>query len=117
MQPAPDVIFCSKRVTLPGKSRGRGRNSGRMEDNMEDDILVLTDETGAKISFEILDIVEYNGEEYAVLYPADAGEDEPVHILRIHSEDMDNGEVEYEGLDDEKLINKVYRVFCRKNGI
>lgn len=117
MQPAPDMIFCSKRVTLPGQSKVKGRNNGRMEDNMEDDILVLTDETGAKISFEILDIVEYNGEEYAVLYPADAGEDEPVHILRIHSEDMDNGEVEYEGLDDEKLINKVYRVFCKKNGI
>lgn len=65
-----------------------------------EDILVLTDENGAKVRFETLDIVEYEGEEYAVLYPADAGDDEPVHILRIHSEDMDNGDIQYEGLDD-----------------
>lgn len=84
---------------------------------MEENMLVLTDETGEKVTFEILDIIEYDGEEYAVLYPADAGDDEPVHILRIHSEDMDNGEVEYEGLDDQKLINKIYKVFCKKNGI
>lgn len=84
---------------------------------MEENILVLTDESGEKITFEILDVIEYNSEEYAVLYPADAGDDEPVHILRIHSEDMDNGEVEYEGLDDEKLINKIYKMFCKKNGI
>ena len=50
-----------------------------------DDILVLTDENGVKTRFETLDIVEYEGEEYAVLYPADAGDDEPVHILRIHT--------------------------------
>ena len=31
-----------------------------------EDILVLTDENGAKVRFEILDIVEYEGEEYAV---------------------------------------------------
>ena len=110
------MIFCLKEYS-PRTETEKGRDNGRMEENMEDDILVLTDERGQKITFEVLDIVEYNGEEYAVLYPADAGEDEPVHILRIHSEDMDNGEVEYEGLEDEKLINKVYGVFCRKNGI
>lgn len=82
-----------------------------------DDILVLKDENGAKVRFEILDVVEYEGDEYAVLYPADAGDDEPVHILRVHSENMDNGEVEYEGLDDDRLIQKVYRIFCRKNQI
>ena len=76
-----------------------------------DDILVLTDENGVKTRFETLDIVEYEGEEYAVLYPADAGDDEPVHILRIHTEDMDNGEVQYEGLEDDRLIQKVYRDF------
>lgn len=86
------------------------------EVNMED-ILVLTDENGAKVRFETLDIVEYEGEEYAVLYPADAGDDEPVHILRIHSEDMDNGDIQYEGLDDDRLIQKVYKIFCRRNQI
>ena len=35
----------------------------------------------------------------------------------IHSEDMDNGEVQYEGLEDDRLIQKVYRLFCKRNGI
>ena len=38
-----------------------------------DDILVLTDENGVKTRFETLDIVEYEGEEYAVLFRS--GED------------------------------------------
>lgn len=88
-----------------------------MSHQNEETMLVLTDEYGEKVRFEILDIVEYEEEEYAILYPADAGDDEPVHILRIDSENMDNGEVQYEGLEDDELIQAVYRVFCKANGI
>ena len=36
------------------------------------------------------------------------GDDEPVHILRITSENLDLDEMEFEGLDDEDLINAVF---------
>lgn len=82
-----------------------------------EDIIVLTDEEGQEIEFELLDLIEYQGEEYAVLYPAEGGEDELVHILRVISENLDDQEARYEGLDDQELIETVYRIFRKRNGL
>lgn len=82
---------------------------------MEPNIITLTDQYGESVRFELLDIVEYEDQEFAVLYPADGGDDEPVHILRITSENLDLDEMEFEGLDDEDLINAVFDLFCECN--
>ena len=82
---------------------------------MEPNIITLTDQYGESVRFELLDIVEYEDQEFAVLYPADGGDDEPVHILRITSENLDLDEMEFEGLDDEDLINAVFHLFCERN--
>lgn len=82
---------------------------------MEPNIITLTDQYGESVRFELLDIVEYEDQEFAVLYPADGGDDEPVHILRITSEYLDLDEMEFEGLDDEDLINAVFDLFCKRN--
>lgn len=82
---------------------------------MEPNIITLTDQYGESVRFELLDIVEYEDQEFAVLYPADSGDDEPVHILRITSENLDLDEMEFEGLDDEDLINAVFDLFCKRN--
>lgn len=82
---------------------------------MEPNIITLTDQYGESVRFELLDIVEYEDQEFAVLYPADGGDDEPVHILRITSENLDLDEMEFEGLDDEDLINAVFDLFCKLN--
>ena len=82
---------------------------------MEPNIITVTDKYGESVRFELLDIVEYEDQEFAVLYPADGGDDEPVHILRITSENLDLDEMEFEGLDDEDLINAVFDLFCKRN--
>ena len=82
---------------------------------MEPNIITLTDQYGESVRFELLDIVEYEDQDFAVLYPADGGDDEPVHILRITSENLDLDEMEFEGLDDEDLINTVFDLFCERN--
>lgn len=82
---------------------------------MEPNIITLTDQYGESVRFELLDIVEYEDQEFAVLYPANGGDDEPVHILRITSENLDLDEMEFEGLDDEDLINAVFDLFCKRN--
>ena len=46
---------------------------------MDSNLIVLTDQDGNSVRFELLDIVEYKEDEYAALYPADGGDDEPVH--------------------------------------
>ena len=35
--------------------------------------------------------------------------------LRITSENLDLDEMEFEGLDDEDLINAVFDLFCKRN--
>ena len=82
-----------------------------------DDIVILRDQDGAETEFEILDVFQYQGDEYAVLIPTDADEDDPVHILRVISEDLDAGETDYEGLDDEELIETLYEVFKKRNDL
>ena len=84
---------------------------------MEQDLITLTDQYGESVRFEILDIIEYEKEEYAVLYPADGGDEEPVHILRITSENLDQSETEFEGIDDEALVDTIYQLFCKRNDI
>ena len=39
---------------------------------MDSNLIVLTDQDGNSVRFELLDIVEYKEDEYAVLYPADS---------------------------------------------
>ena len=84
---------------------------------MDSNLIVLTDQDGNSVRFELLDIVEYKEDEYAVLYPADGGDDEPVHILRIISENLDVNEAEFEGLDDDELIDKIYQIFRERNDL
>ena len=43
---------------------------------MDSNLIVLTDQDGNSVRFELLDIVEYKEDEYAVLYPADGGDDD-----------------------------------------
>ena len=81
-----------------------------------DNIVVLNDENGEEVSFEFLDIIELDGEEYVILLPIededtdDAGE---VVILRI--EDTENEEEEsYVSVDDENVLNKVFEIFKEK---
>ncbi len=84
---------------------------------MEEDRIILTDEEGQEREFELLDILTYEGEEYAVLYPTEDGEDQPVHILRVTAEDLDAEEASYEGLEDPDLIQTLYHLFRKRNGL
>ena len=84
---------------------------------MGEDIIILSDEDGIETEFELMDVMEYQGEEYVVLYPVEGGEDEPVYILRVISEDLDEDEARYEGLDDQDLIETLYQLFRKRNGL
>lgn len=63
-------------------------------------IITLNDESGNSIEFEVLDIIEYQGNEYVILHPVEGDED--VVILR-HVGDT-NDESIFLSIDDEKLI-------------
>ena len=76
--------------------------------NEEENILTLTDENGVETAFEYLDVVEYEGNEYLILMPADEESDEIV-ILLIEPVDEENEN--YLAVDDEATLMAVYEIF------
>ena len=81
---------------------------------MEPDIIVLTDENGADVRFELLDIVPYSSADYAVLLPA--GEDAEMFTILRSEPDADNPEdCLLFGIDDQKTVDAVFRVFQERH--
>ena len=91
-----------------------------MDENNEelDNIVTLKDEDGNDVKFEFLDLIDYEGEEYVVLLPAEEAEDsEPdeVVILQLEKSDDENAEEEtYVSVDDENILNAVFEIFKEK---
>ena len=78
-----------------------------------DNIIVLNDEEGNEVQFEFLDLIDFEGEEYVVLLPAEETEDAgEVVILQV--EDTDSEEESYISVEDEDVLNKVFEIFKDK---
>ena len=83
------------------------------ENEEVDNIIVLNDEEGNEVQFEFLDLIDYEGEEYVVLLPAEETEDAgEVVILQV--EDTDSDEESYISVEDEDVLNKVFEIFKEK---
>lgn len=91
-----------------------------MDENNEelDNIVTLKDEDGNDVKFEFLDLIEYEGEEYVVLLPAEeeeAAEPDEVVILQLEKDSDENTEEEtYVSVDDENILNAVFEIFKEK---
>ncbi|MBE6741094.1 MAG: DUF1292 domain-containing protein [Ruminococcaceae bacterium] len=82
-----------------------------MDDEL-DNTIILDDEKGNPVSFEFLDLVEYESNEYVVLLPKDdSGE---VVILLVKDEE-NSDEESYTSVDDEKTLNDVFELFKEKH--
>ena len=78
-------------------------------------IFEFVDDDGNVEKFEILDFIEFEGTDYAVLLPVtDNEEDLMVHILEV-VEELDSEYDTYVGIDDQELVDKVYAVFMEKH--
>jgi uncharacterized protein YrzB (UPF0473 family) len=76
---------------------------------MEDqEILVLSDEMGGEAEFEILDLIDYEDKQYAVLLPLDEN-DTGIVILEMTVIDEDNAD--YADVEDEAVLNAVFEIF------
>ncbi len=74
----------------------------------EKQLIETVDENGNVINFELYDIVEVEGQEYALLIPAekedDAEEEEELVIMRLT---QDGEDYIFESVDDDEEFNKV----------
>lgn len=79
-----------------------------------DNIITLNSESG-EVRFEFLDLVEYNGDEFVVLLPADdPDESGEVVILKLDTIDEDAEEESYIGVEDEDTLQAVFNIFKDK---
>lgn len=80
------------------------------------DTLTLCDEEGNEIEFELMDVIEYDGNEYAVLLPLEDenndGIDEVV-ILLVESETEE--EQFFAAVEDREIELAVFEIFKEKN--
>ena len=86
-------------------------------DGMEPDVIVFEDEDGNEYSFTVEDYMFYNGEEYALLADADAGDEDDVEcvICKVVAEEEDGEEVEsFELVEDDDLAEKLLELFNTK---
>lgn len=79
---------------------------------LEDRKIVLTDEEGEDHEFEVLDIIEVDGSEYAILFPTEENEDadpeseeEEAIILKIEQDE--NGEEILREIEDDEEWERV----------
>ncbi len=85
---------------------------GYMSEKIED-LIYLTDDDGNEEAYSFLDLIEYEGCEYVVLYPEDESSDGTVEILR--GEDLNEEEDAYLPVDSEEVLNAVFEIFKEKN--
>lgn len=81
--------------------------------NMEEleNIVVLNDENGNEVSFEYLDLIEYQGDEYVVLLPVEGEEDDEVQILKVEPIPGSEDEESYVSVDDEETLYAIFDIF------
>ncbi len=85
-----------------------------MSEYQEDDFITLTDEDGNDTNFLLLDVVEYEGDDYMVMMPADDDEAENdeeefgVLILKVVHEAEEDA---YVGVEDEDILDAVFNIF------
>jgi uncharacterized protein YrzB (UPF0473 family) len=75
-------------------------------------IVTLIDEEGVEMRFEVLDVIEYEGTDYAVLI-ADDEEADSVIILRVEVDE--NGVESLDTEHDEKILDAVFAIFVENN--
>ena len=71
-------------------------------------ILSLTDEEGNEVEFELIDSVDFEGVEYLILLPP---EEEASEVVILEVEPHTDGTESYLTVDDECVLNEVFKVF------
>lgn len=82
---------------------------------MEENIIMLEDDQGNQIEFEVIDVFEYNQETYfAMLEIMDEGEEnDEVLIMKVDNSDEENPELIM--VEDEKELESAFEEFLRRD--
>lgn len=96
------------------------------EEELDEGTLVLVNEEGENVSFDLLDSFEFGGAQYVAVVPSeafyedeeddeDAEEDdedeEVVEVAILRVEVAEDGENEYQAIDDDALLTQLFEEF------
>lgn len=83
-----------------------------MSEDFGSDFVTIVDDDGQEFELEILDIMEYKGNNYTAFLPADMPEDDPDYgIIILRSMLDENNDEIYESVDDDAELEDVYEHF------
>lgn len=92
-------------------STDKGRQSAKQEEedpaDEEDETVVLTDADGNETEFVILGIVEVEGEDYALLTPSDAEDENATEVFIFRYGEDEDGNETFSNVEDEETFGKV----------
>ena len=84
------------------------------ETEEEQEHIWLTDEEGNEFPFDLMDVITYEGADYAVFFPADEAaedDDEDTEVVILKVIPNEDGSAEFEGTDDEGILDAVFNIF------
>ena len=74
----------------------------------------LTDDEGNSFRLEVLGEVEFGNDTFVVFLPADMDENDPDYGFVILKANETSGEIVYDSVDDEELLQKVYAIYMEE---
>lgn len=74
---------------------------------MDDNVVILEDEAGKETEYELVDLIEYDWEQYVFLLPLDDEEEDDDAYLLIMRVD---GE-QYVGVEDQEILDSLFLIF------
>lgn len=105
---------------MKGESKVADEKNFEMNDEYMPDLYELEDENGDKQSFELLDVMEYEGEKYYALTPY-FDEDEAERMLEdsgevviLRSEFDENNDEILASIDDDEEYEKIGELFMKR---
>ena len=91
-------------------------NAEGMEEETFDGIITMTGEDGEEVNFLFLDLVEYEGKDYAVMAQIVDGEPEQeAVILEVVPPEEEDGIESYEGVEDDETLQAVFNLFQERS--
>ena len=89
-------------------------NPDAPSDDEGSDLISLKDENGREQQFELLDLIDYSGTQYAVLAPVE-GEENDDQVLIFEVEDADKETNVLTPVDDQGLADAIFELFRNRN--
>lgn len=90
-------------------------NMGIGDVGKEDDIVILTDNNGEEVPFQLLDCIKDNGKEYVCLLPVNPTDsDDEGKVIILETKEDTNFE-QYSSVTDINIVNRIYTLFVERN--